>query len=396
MRHSSTVEPSRPTTANGTGSPHPVLSTALGTLDIQLEAELARYRRSKTGARVARSTKGQSPRPLDLIAVSARSVPSDSPAAASTSEMVVATGAATGTASNLAATSSELLRSAQAPETDLAESEVELDDYLASSEELLRSLSEEEAKVQAERGFMRSLVTPLGVGSMLLLLLSSAMFGYVVTNPTSLSGLFASRNEPAQPSPDLGAIVPDASGGVRSAAPQPNLANKEFKDLNLNTLGTLKSGATSRPIAAPSASPKQPQTPPVAASTPAPQGSQSLPLIPVPPRQSEPAPDPATQTYQPEPVRDTTPAPPVPEREAPAPQPAPPSADSEAYRYKVVAPYDGDRSLENTKKIVPDAFVTNAAGKAETQVGAHSSAADAEMQVQELRRQGVQAEVQKR
>ena len=402
MRQSSTVESSRQA-ANGQAAPHPVLSTALSTLDIQLEEELARYRRAKAGVRVNRSTaQRQTARPLDLISVAPSSaspqaqVPTSIPA-----EIMLASSAVS---SNLAIPElgADLLHSPIDPsEPNLAEPEVELDDYLASSEELLRSLSEEEAKVQAEQGFMQSLVTPLGVGSMLLLLLSSAMFGYVVTNPTSLTSLLSDRDNTAQPVAP-GAIAPNPSS---TDVPQPNLANKEFKDLNLNTLGTLKPGLKARSISTPSPTAQKPAT--AATTTPSAAGSvqpeanaQNPQPIPAAPRSQEPPastpePAPVQQTYSraPEPVRETTPAPPLPVREAP--QAAVPSRAAD-YSYKVVAPYSGDSSLAEARRVAPDAFLTNSAGKAENQLGAHSSAAEAEVQVQDLRRQGIQAEVQKR
>lgn len=415
MRQSSPVESTRQTAqAKGQAAPHPVLSTALSTLDIQLEEELARYRRAKAGGnRPGRSSNRTAAKPLDLISVSAHSSPATNPApSAPAAEMMVATAA-----SNLAApVEANLLHSpAGDPELNLTEQDVELDDYLASSEELLRSLSEEEAKVQVERGFMRSLVTPLGVGSMLLLLLSSAMFGYVVTNPTSLTNLFADRTNVAQPVTEPGAIAPSAAD-----APQPNLANKEFKDLNLNPTGTLKPGSATRSIGGTASSPS-PQKPGVPSSASAaakptaeanaqnspqgnpqgnPQDTQNPSPAPAAPRLAEQpaAPEPVPQPYgrSTEPDRDTTPAPPRPTREAPAPQPEVASQAADEYRFKVVAPYSGDSSLAEAKKAVPDAFLTNSAGRAENQLGAHSSAADAEAQVQELRRQGIQAEVQKR
>jgi hypothetical protein len=403
MRQSSTVESSRPA-ANGQAAPHPVLSTALSTLDIQLEAELSRYRRAKAGNRVQRTTHRASAKPLDLIAVAA------SPTPAQPLSLLPETRLATSVPSypsDISEPEAHLLHTPiDVPDPDLAEPEVELDDYLASSEELLRSLSEEEAKVEAEQGFMQSLVTPLGVGSMLLLLLSSAMFGYVVTNPTSLTNLFADRDNTAQPAAPI-AIAPNPGS---TDAPQPNLANKEFKDLNLNTLGSLKPGSKARTGAATPSATQKPSVPATSttsssASGAAPTGvvqiesnaqnPQPIPAAPRAPEQPAPEPAPAQQAYSPapEPVRDRAPAP-LPERREAPPAAAP--SPAEDYSYKVVAPYNGDSSLAEARRVVPDAFLTNSAGKAENQLGAHSSAADAETQVQELRRQGIQAEVQKR
>lgn len=124
--------------------------------------------------------------------------------------------------------------------TDSALDEISPNDYLESSE-LLQSLASEEAEVQAEQSFFQSLLTPLGMGSMLLMLLSSAMFGFLVMNPTSISRFF-NGNETQTSANSLGASVSDpnnATAGMAST-PQPNLASREFPDLSLQTLGSVE------------------------------------------------------------------------------------------------------------------------------------------------------------
>ncbi|WP_414567628.1 hypothetical protein [Nostoc sp. CCY 9925] len=60
------------------------------------------------------------------------------------------------------------------------------DDYLESSEALLRSLTEEQPETKKPSNYSDSLLSPLGIGSMLLLLVASLTLGYVVFNPKSL------------------------------------------------------------------------------------------------------------------------------------------------------------------------------------------------------------------
>ncbi|UBF24894.1 hypothetical protein K9N68_25050 [Kovacikia minuta CCNUW1] len=487
MRPHSQVESSTPTSP--VRSLPPALSHALASLDIQLEEELMRYRRLRGGQGqfVRPGSRNQPRKSPDLIAVSAPPgsnrpgepappappIPAgnrpDAPVEhglnrseqASEGQPVPAYVPPTAASAFAANPHVSDLAIATAPPSDQLSAEAELpppqlsatngeaegafapkinhrlDDYLESSEELLRSLATEEAEVQAERGFMQSLLTPLGVGSMLLLLISSAMFGYVLMNPSSLARLFSLS----------GAKVAGNSAGQESQAqlapPQPNLANQEFKDLNLGTLGTLKDegstpgkrGANSTGTPTVPAKPTTVSTRLGAAGTssastststfqPGSSGTLSSPVAPAP--RSEPAaivpaqPAPPVRVVDPPqparlslPASGRSPAPgydsaPVKKSTLPAPvSPVPPSssaspsrgstasASSGAYQYKVVTQYDNDRTLETVKKVVPDAYVRNFPDGARIQVGASSSATDAEAKAQELRNQGISAEVYK-
>jgi hypothetical protein len=261
---------------------------------------------------------------------------------------------------------------------------------------------------------MQSLLTPLGVGAMLLLLLSSAMFGYVIMNPSSLPWLTAKRSNDA-------GLAPEQSASQRAIAPpQPDLAKRELPELNLNNLGTINvspgassSTALSKQVTAtPSSKPRvttttapvesQPRNEPAApaqVSVPAVTSNSSRPYA----RTSEP-----TQTVPlraPEPVQ----APVAPVRRAPAAT-APatttaPTASSQsteepssAYQYKVGIPFENDQTLENARKVVPDAFVrTLPDGKTIVQVGAARNETEVKANVERLRDQGLSStEVYKR
>jgi hypothetical protein len=136
------------------------------------------------------------------------------------------------------------------------------DNYLESSEELLKSIAEEEAlRAEREPGLLESLLTPLGIGSMLLLLLSSVTFGYVIMNPSSLNLLGAQKpsgntnanSAVSNASPNAATDAPVASAGNSDALAGPDLTSQEFKDLNLNTLSTIPPNSTVQPTALPSA-----------------------------------------------------------------------------------------------------------------------------------------------
>lgn len=404
----------------------PVLKSALANLDIQLEEELARYRRVRAGGRVPRSFgRKQPPKALDLIAVTATE-PTTGPSFSQVVPQAKAAIASPNT-STLAVinqpSEDALLASHGATQDELAQAQsgVQLEDYLESSEELLRSLAEEEAKVQAERGFMRSLLTPLGVGSMMLLLLSSAMFGYVMMNPTGFTRLLA-RHSDETASPTNGQSNPqNFSPESTMVAPQPNLAAQEFNELNLNTLSTLKPRSSRSPVAAkPQASPidspavtktqvgaagsATTEAAIVPSKQPAPEPLPPEPLAPSPTARSYSAPAPAapaptdraSSTPAPRPSASNSRAAAQPSV-SPSPAPIAPSPQTAAtYPVKVEIPFDSDRTLETVQQVVPDAYLRNSSdGRAIIQGGAFSDEAQAEARVEELRQQGISAEIRK-
>jgi len=455
---------------------NPVLQRALANLDVQLEDELIRFRRQRAGMAIARRSptrRHPSPAALDLISVASSATPASvaAPTVPMSSEWGM-TGAiaaavpacdapdiqpstpipANSMVSDLAIVNQPSFSGAPSGSTDgisldagfLNESEFDssqaaIDGYLESSEELLRSLAEEEAELQAEQGFLRHLLTPLGVGSMLLLLLSSAMLGYVLMNPQALNriaSLGSTTMTAASPSPSP---VSAHDAAASPAVPQPDLSTREFKDLNLSTLGNLQSDATPLPgrmaiaplpgQSSPVTLPVIPANPTLSATTPTtpqlrivqPDAIPPAPMV-APPRRS------AAPVYSPPPVRraEPAPAPAAPRspvvRSLPAPVPAPaatrspvvqpapikspasatpiPSpttgASSGSHDFKVVTHYEGDRALEAARKAVPDAYVRNFSEGAKVQLGAYSDAQSAEARAQELRSQGIPAEVIRR
>jgi len=474
---------------------------------VQLDAELLRYRRQRALGKAHYAPRSGSQRQdarLHLIPVAAlpESLASIDRAAmagfhptATVEPLATITAVPPGETTN---PSSELKQLAQQYASQVVETSDQAaivnhspDDYLESSEELLRTLSLEEAEVDAEQSFIQTLLTPLGVGSLLLLLMSSALFGFVVMNPSSITQLLAHRDSSSIP----GATDPAKTTGVTT--PQPNLANQEFPELSLGHLGAIPAQAeTPRSSSSAQAKLKTPsrsvhlgrsgvatkssaETAKLApeAST-APQIQESAPaasagdvpsprrLTPAPPENSPPARDytpparkrdhspspksyepspardytpPARKSYNPPPARDYTPpansyepeparrsynppppaiqpySPPAAKPVVPVPKvkpsplapddriPLPPEAPavsrvspgSGASGYKVVAPYTSDRSLEDYRGKVPDAYVKNYSDGAKVQFGAYQDETAAKSQVEELRKQGIPAEVYK-
>jgi hypothetical protein len=332
------------------------------------------------------------------------------------------------------------------PQTAIAAPDETVEDYLASSEELLRSIAEESREQPTDRepnSMLDTLLTPLGVGSMLLLLLTSTTLGYVMMNPASvgLSGgsLINSGNNGAapssQPAPTAAQTMtaPTTWGAAANqAAPSPNLAADEFVDLGLDTLSTIPRAKGQRPkpasqpataepkpaakaastseAAAPARSVEPPETvvmPTVVDSTslpelparPNPQPSMATVVVPVRPPISEPPPVVSTNVapVSPEPIRiappPVQPAPVLPSQPAPG-LAAAPSAEATSSRYYVVTDYSGDASLEAARTAIPDAYVRNLPNAgAKVQLGSFNDEAGAEGMRQQLQQQGIEAEV---
>ncbi len=305
--------------------------------------------------------------------------------------------------------------------------EISPDDYLASSEELLRSLDEvdhqsddiqdydEDARFADQQpGILASLLTPLGVGSMLLLLISSATLGYLVTHSSSL-GLWTWGDRPSE-------SAQSGQDGALDLATAPDLSAGEFQDLNLNNLSTLPNGSSDSgqipPILDPSAlrdGRALVDSANPAASLPSvdvPSDQESAPAVrpsapdPAPasavPRSSVSRPASAAAPSQPttNPSAAASPSPAVAPAPAPAPAPsrvaAASSGNSSSNYYYVVTNYTGDRSLTQAREAVSGAYVRNFPEGARVQLGAFSEAGRAEELANQLRQQGISAEIYQR
>ncbi|MGB3492167.1 MAG: SPOR domain-containing protein [Elainellaceae cyanobacterium] len=442
---------------------HAVLQTALGSLDIDMEEELARYRRQAPG-RVQRSRQ----QAMAYVAALAGKSPSESPEslAIAPSQATQATQAplppAPAPAEEEASLHANMTHFAAAQSAAPApHSNPAPDGYLESSEELLRSLEDlhtpfpepEPAAQKSDRfpGLLASLLTPLGVGSVMLLILSSATLGYLVVNPSVVTRL-------TSPSNDAPGSVSDGTASGRPDGISPDLSSTEFDPLNLNRLSSIPSerdlGYLENPaegtdgeaesdtapsselssengelptVAVPSTSASQPSTvtpapaQPARRAAPAPAPARTAPQAAPQPAAAlprvAPAPAPARSTPRSNPTPSNTSQPSPRSRSATAPAapspssnnssgsssatPAPSSnaatasapASQEDYVY-VVTPYTGDSSLEQAQEAVSGAYVRNSPGGAQVQMGAFSSPQGAQDLVEELNNQGIPAQIQ--
>ncbi len=418
---------------------HPLVKAALANLDVQLESELSRYRRQRIAhkalkmAAQQRTAKPIAPqvgqratsssaelRPLSPSHLTSAPVLSVAASGASSqlSGFVQPSGDTTAVSGvdDLPAPYPENVSRVDNPAVvKVGMSTPASEEYLESSEALLRSLVSEEAKVRAERGGIEQLLTPVGLGSLLMLLLSSALFGYVVMNPTSLREAIARLT---QPLPETTTAPTISQPG--SAVPQPNLAEQEFRRLDLGSLATLKEdgGETPLPTTSPTAL-GTPVTAPTSESSrtagvtvPTPESNSSSSTAPVAPtapaattahstasaagsEDSRPAPQPArsAQSKRQAPVRPKNEN--VPPSQPQTIKPSQPRQASEKPKafYRVVTDYQNDAALNKVKQQVPDAFVRNFSEGAKIQVGAYDNEIEARAKVESLRQQGISAEI---
>ena len=286
--------------------------------------------------------------------------------------------------------------------------------YLESSEKLIESLDEETAEPEVERSLAASLLTPLGLSSMLLFLLSCTALGYAVMHPSSLArmaGLNRLLDRTTPSSSDNQANTATSDTSTKELPKAPNLVSKEFVELDLSTLSNVKPTASST-IASPSPKasiPPNPAAPPgPSAAVPIPtedgnpargreQGLNNLStaLLPSPsPSAAQPVPTLPTLPPTPSPAQSATVAPAAtttPATTAPVATTAPlgrPIRATDGFYY-VVTDYTNEKALQQARTAVPDAYVRNFSKGVKIQMGALNDAGSAERLAKELQAKGV-------
>ncbi|MEI2583383.1 hypothetical protein [Scytonema sp. PRP1] len=245
-------------------------------------------------------------------------------------------------------------------------------DYLESSEALLRSLTEE-SKTQKPTHSNDSLLSPLGIGSMLLLLLASLTLGYVAFNPKSLSQFSLNKlftqNAPttAENTAESGKNVKTVAQPTLSPIPKyPNLATDEFAEVrDPNDVVSLKPKSQPTATALPDINVQNPTNRLTVPNVQPPLGLNSPPPSTTNPTQT------ASNTQQ---KPDTQ---------------IKPSADG---FYHVIIDNQTDRSFASARQIIPDAYLS-ADGKF-IYLGALKSKEKAQELLQELQAKGMKARIQ--
>ncbi|MGK7890958.1 MAG: SPOR domain-containing protein [Leptolyngbyaceae cyanobacterium] len=351
---SAAIAPSRSSQPNsqeqGTATLHLALRNALDCLDVDLDEELSRYRRhcliqqrvarrrqagnagpNSTTSRSAASSVAPEPRSPNLSLPASRAR-TNAPRHSQPSPDPTAVAPTTATALMVGATASIGSAPPHHPAgLDAEGTATNPDDYLESSSELLRSLAEEEERAKAiaaeaetreppVRALWTSVLTPLGVGSILLMILSSATLGYLILRPATVEWFSTWMTGSDSSSGQLDTSDTQPSGLPNLA---PDLAAGEFDPLRANNLSSLPASGSPNAASAETTAGEESDNglatdgpnpaPPLAQSSPAPNNWTPPAVVP-----ARPAP---VATPAPTPV--AAPRPAAPSRPAASPPPRP-------------------------------------------------------------------------
>ncbi|MEM9482245.1 MAG: hypothetical protein AAGA83_00985 [Cyanobacteria bacterium P01_F01_bin.116] len=385
----------------------PQLENVLRNLNVNLEDELMRYRRQRHGRvpppppprRTAQlktidlisvpATPGDSvpiesatppPPPPNPFLKQQLSEPEEDPELAELEQMMVQD------------TSTEEVSGAETDEELLPVpvSDMPTEGYLESSEELLKSIAEEQTEpesVPEPYSPERKNNSLLKLAGLVLVLLGGIGVGFAITYPSQLQNLRSqlwpagepddielteTADTPAEPASPLPSADPSDASVDGYKPPGPDLSTQEFKDLDdVQDLVTLE-------LDTPNSTPFPPVSNP--AQTP----------IPTTPAVGQPAQSPALSSS----AAPGTPAPATtPPAPAPAAAPTPATTPAAGSNFYVVSAYTGDASLNKARELVPDAFVRNFNAGARIQLAAFDNQAQAEDQVAALTQQGAVVEL---
>jgi hypothetical protein len=339
---------------------NPALTTALASLEVQLDQELTRYRRTRKNARqqplssvesYTRNKKTALLTDIQLPAVPSIATPPENPLLTKETEAInfpqdfaISEIEETSTPPNLEKSSSSIVPTKiQSVENQTLlttnDTPKQPDDYLESSEALLRSLTAEAPQTQTPNSpkSRDSVLSPMGIGSMLLLLLATLTLGYVVLNPKTLpkfnfSNLPNNNSSPIAVNTEVieNNSQPTSEPKITPIAKYPNLATQEFRQIrNPQDIVDLTPKIKPTPQIVPTPLAIQPPIIPITPITPLPTLSPLSTL-------STPLPKPtATASPLTEDVKLST----------------------NGYYY-IIADNQGDKALTAAKQVVPDAYLS--------------------------------------
>ncbi|MGC9505191.1 hypothetical protein [Baaleninema sp.] len=396
MRQLSSTK-SAPVTAKS--SLNPALQMALGSLDVRLDNELERYRLAAKRLKSTASRTPSSPPTVKIVEGRlAPPPPSNAPASETASDD--SPSSSTPLPEQVELPAADASNDAPNLAADVAPSSIPPQDYLESSEKLLDSQIEPVSEPSEDRSH-KSLMTPLGVGSILLFLAASATLGYVLANPNSLDrlGLDKLLGRETTGQTDTDTAPPDASDSETTAETQPrvpsspDLASEEFVELDLNTLSGLDPKVDA-PVPPPVAASPSPQT--------SQQGSQAQDTTPqentldnisalLAPKSNPPATD---ETEESSTTTEETTAEAEAETAEARPEPAISRNDDYYGFYFVLVDYDGNAAtLDRVREVVPDAYLREFPSGTKVQVAALDDRPSAEDFADALEQDGISAEV---
>jgi hypothetical protein len=440
------------------------LQAALTSLNVSLEEELTRYRRYRQGYTPALKSyaltptaQGNSGKTLDWVSPPPpeRPKPNSSPVRETLETASESPGSLSPSANpdwGTALSTSFADQNLAEPDTGF-EPDSPPEDYLESSEELLRSLAEEEEDEESltTPPTLNPWLTPLGIGSTLLLILLCITFGVIFFNPSLMRYLFPNRpfREPNPTVPESAPEPTPTPANSSEVSQSLSLPPSEFGQLTLESLSILdpkqppqpspmaspvvakspvedastttsksklKSGLNLRVLSLPvfsaapepqSAPPQAPQVaeppaplppPPVARAT-APLNPQELPQLqaaaPIVPPQAPSFAQPVPPQSQLQGFAGSIPIPvDMPPEQEWMPEPVatvPEVQDLESYY--VVANYEDGTAMAKIQALVPDAYLRNFADGIYVQLGVFDHRGMAEAFLDELKIEGISAKI---
>jgi hypothetical protein len=339
---------------------NPALTTALASLEVQLDQELTRYRRTRKNARQQPLSSVESYTinkktalltDIQLPAVPPIATPPENPLLTRETEAInfpqefaISEIEETPTPPNLEKSSSSIVPTKiQSVENQTLlttnDTPKQPDDYLESSEALLRSLTAEAPQTQTPNSpkSRDSVLSPLEIGSMLLLLLATLTLGYVVLNPKTLpkfnfSNLPNNNSSPIAVNTEVieNNSQPTSEPKITPIAKYPNLATQEFRQIrNPQDIVDLTPKIKPTPQIVPTPLAIQPPITPITPIT-------SLPTLSPLSTLSTPLSKPTATV-------------------SPLTEDVKPSTNG---YYYIIADNQGDKALTAAKQVVPDAYLS--------------------------------------
>jgi hypothetical protein len=390
----------------------PALAAALASLEVTLDQELARYRRTKPGYKVpSQPREGVSiiSKPQDLTVINiteSKNPTAEESGKVHRNEFEAAT-ATTPTSASVQQEETSIVDETNTPfvetpkpeeqhnhktpsnpqptETPVtsksssssivpavlgerqSEPSTQPEDFLESSEALLRSLVDEQPSTQSRVNSKQSLLSPLGIGSILLLILASLSLGYIMLSPKSwpqfnLDSLW--KRKTAEPGNNSTTAHDEPK--LTPIPKYPNLAESEFPEVrDPNDIVGLKPKA--QPTTVPSPYPLVTQNPTNITTT-------------------APHPQPLVPSINSLPIPTAT----SPSLSSPNPQAQiEPSKDG---FYHIITENQGVSTFSAARKIIHDAYLSTD-GKY-IYLGAVKNQQKAQQLVQQLQAQGINARIQ--
>ncbi len=259
--------PSQP--EDGVTAPSPLVQQAVSSLMLSLDDELLRYRQSRSG----QAPKGlgstikfrqAARKPIKLMAVN-QAAAATAPKTGASTLAVAPPPPVSPQMQAILGHQAQPTTQAYIPKTTVHRTQLSHggtlttyrampEDYLESSEALLGSLPQDEANELDEGSSLtRQLISPLGIGALLLLLVGSASFGYLVTSPQAVSHLTEnplvqrltgnSDTGDGEAASDMAIADDSPTPGLRGIGP--DLSEQEFMALSLDRISALPGRQTS-------------------------------------------------------------------------------------------------------------------------------------------------------